>query len=404
MQNTTSFVPRIIVIVFLLATIIFAAWYAYPLLTKKDPETITFYYSAPLSLDSTNLSINSVKLALEKHNYTAGGMKVNLVIVDDGDKTGAWTDSGENKAARIAAADPTTVAYIGPLNSGAAKLSMPILNKRGIVQISPSATWPGLTKPGFLPGEPGIFYPTGIPHFVRVAATDDLQGPAGAQWAHELGFKSVYVINDKDPYGVGIADLFQHEAARIGIGVLGSESVSPDAKVYKPVGDRILAAKPDLLYYGGLTADGGPELLKYIRDQGSTAAFMGPDGIFEQEFVTRTGTSSEGAYITAIGAPPEEVKTPTAEAFMLTYKQKFHTSPDVFGALAYDATNALLDAIDRVHTSDRSAILSEVKNIRKQPGVFATWGFNESGDTSLTLMSGNLVKNGSIVFDKILSQ
>ena len=331
-------------------------------------------------------------------------MQVKLVVLDDGDKTGAWTESGELHAAHVASADPSTVAYIGPLNSGAAKLSMPILNKEGIVQISPSATWPGLTKPGFLPGEPGVFYPTGIPHFVRVAATDDLQGPAGAQWAHELGFTSVFVVNDKDPYGVGIADLFQHEAGRIGMTILGSESISPSKDVYLPVALRILASKPDLVYYGGLTADGGPELLKYIREHGSKAAFMGPDGIFEQEFVTKAGTSSDGVYMTAIGAPPEEVKTPTAAAFIKTYKDKFHTSPDVFGALAYDATNALLDAIDRVHTSDRAAILREVKNIRKQPGVFATWGFDESGDTTLTLISGSIVKGANILFAKVLSK
>jgi len=404
MQNTTSFVPRIIVVLFLIATIVASSWYAYPLLTKEEPSAITFYYSGPLSLDSTELSVNSVKLALEKHHYSAGGMPVKLVVLDDGDKTGAWTEHGEQRVVNIAATDPTTVAYIGPLNSGAAKISMPVLNKQGIVQISPSATWPGLTKSGFLPGEPGIFYPTGIPHFVRVAATDDLQGPSGAQWAHELGFTSVYVVNDKDPYGVGIADLFQHEAERIGMSVVGSESVSPESAVYVPVAARILAAKPDLVYYGGLTADGGPELLKYIREHGSQAAFMGPDGIFEQEFISKAGTSSEGVYMTAIGAPPEEVKTPTAEAFIQTYKNKFHASPDVFGALAYDATNALLDAIDRVHSNDRAAILHEVKNIHKQPGVFATWGFDERGDTSLTLISGSIVKRGNILFEKVLSK
>ena len=404
MQNTTSFVPRIIVVLFLIATIIASAWYAYPLLTKEAPPTITFYYSAPLALSSTPLSVNSVKLALEKHHYAAGGMRVKLVVLDDGDRTGTWTERGEQQAVNVAASDPTTVAYIGPLNSGAAKISMPVLNKQGIVQISPSATWPGLTKPGFLPGEPGIFYPTGIPHFVRVATTDDFQGPAGAQWAHELGFKSVYIINDKDPYGVGIADLFERETERIGITVLGSESISPDSNVYVPVAERILATKPDVVYYGGLTTNGGPELLKYVRAHGSQAAFMGPDGIFEQEFVSKAGTSSEGVYMTAIGAPPEEVKTPTAEAFIQAYKNKFHASPDVFGALAYDATNALLDAIDRVHSNDRAAILHEVKNIHTQSGVFTTWGFDERGDTSFTLISGSIVKGGNILFEKVLSK
>jgi hypothetical protein len=44
------------------------------------------------------------------------------------------------------------------------RLLLPVKQRQncaGVVQISPSAMWPGSTKPGFAQGEPGIFYPTG---------------------------------------------------------------------------------------------------------------------------------------------------------------------------------------------------------------------------------------------------
>lgn len=402
MQNSTFLFARVVTYLFLLAAVGIGSWYAYPLLLEKQNETITFFYSAPLSLGSTDISLNCVQLALEQHNNKAGGYDVLLTVLDDGDKTGNWVEENERRNALAAVAEPTTVAYIGPLNTGAAKISMPILNQAGIVQISPSNTWPGLTKPGFLPGEPGMFYPSGQQHYVRVAPTDDLQGPAGANWAYELGFKSAFVVNDSDAYGIGIANLFEREASNIGINILGSSGITSDAALIEGVGDAIIASGAEMVYYGGITPNGGPELLKYLRSRGNVSAFMGTDGIYEQDFIDRAGTSTEGVYITAIGAPPEEVKSPTAVEFLNTYRERFGSEPDVFGALAYDATVALLDAIDRVGTSDRAAILREVKAIRSQPGVFGTWGFDKNGDTTLTLMSGNRIKESAFVFDRIL--
>lgn len=402
MQNNTFFFARIVTYVFLFVTFAVGLWYLYPTLRGTETNIITIVYSAPLSLSSTDISLNAVNLALEQRNNRAGGFDVVLKVLDDGDVTGNWVEENERSNALVAVSDPTTVAFLGPLNTGAAKISMPILNQAGIVQMSPSNTWPGLTKSGFLPNEPGIFYPTGIQHYVRVAPTDDLQGPAGALWAFELGFKSAYVVNDNDAYGIGIANLFERKARNIGISIVGSKSITPDTTQYQAVGDEIIASGAELVYYGGITPNGGPELLKYLREKGSTAAFMGPDGIFEQDFIDRAGSASEGVFITAIGAPPEEVKSPTAIAFLTTYKERFNSDPDVFGALTYDATIALLDAIDRADSSDRAAILREVKAIRSQPGVFGTWGFDKNGDTTLTLMSGNIIVNGSFTFDKIL--
>lgn len=404
MQERTFSFAHVCTYIFLFCIFAFGGWKFVPLFTDQGSEKATIYYSAPLSLESTDISRNSVMLALEERGYKAGDIEISLVIMDDGDETGAWIDKKERVNAHTAVDDPSAIAYIGPLNSGAAKISMPILNMANMAQISPSNTWPGLTKAGFLPGEPAIFYPSGVPHYVRVAPTDDLQGPAGARWAYELGYTDVYVVNDSDAYGIGIADLFVSEARKLGMNVIGYSSITADPQSYRRIGDVIASSSASLVYYGGLTPNGGPELFSYIRERGSGATFMGPDGIFEQDFIDRAGPAAEGVLLTVIGASPQDVNTPNAKRFLETYRERFSSEPDVFGALAYDATNAVLNAIERVGTADREAVMRALKETASQPGVFATWGFDENGDTTLTLMSGNRVRSGEFVFEKILSE
>ena len=121
------------------------------------------YVSLPLKGPSPNTTSmgesirRGIELAFEEVGNQVGNIPIDLQIRDDGNETGQWQTEAESKNAQEAAADPAAVAYIGPYNSGAAKVSIPILNRAGLLQISPSTTWPGLTKPGFAQGEPGIF-------------------------------------------------------------------------------------------------------------------------------------------------------------------------------------------------------------------------------------------------------
>src|SRR5205807_637361 len=85
--------------------------------------------------------------------------------------------------------------------------SIPILNQAGILQVSPSNTALQLTKnPGPAgKGAPGIYYPTGKRNYARVVPADHIQGAAQADWMKQLGVKKLYVLNDKQVYGAGVA-------------------------------------------------------------------------------------------------------------------------------------------------------------------------------------------------------
>lgn len=174
----------------------------------------------------TQSIVNAVRLAVEEVNSNVAGYKIEVVVEDDGDEKGQWQEAMEEDIAKRAAADPDVMVYLGTYNSGAAKISIPITNKAGLVQISPIDTWPGLTKPGFWPGEPGIFYPTGVRTFFRVCPADDLQGTAGAIWVGDLGFKKIYIFDDGEAYGKGIADLFREKSIDLGLNVMGQETIN----------------------------------------------------------------------------------------------------------------------------------------------------------------------------------
>jgi branched-chain amino acid transport system substrate-binding protein len=368
-------------------------------------KTATIVFSGPLALESTQAILNTVNLALTEVNHTAGGMKLQLEVLDDGDETGSWIPEKEEENARKAVAIKDVVAYFGPLNSGAAKISMPILNEAGIVQMSPATTWPGLTKIGFQPGEPGVFYPTGTRHFVRMCTTDDLQGPAGAIWAKELGFQSVYILDDGESYGIGIARLFEAESERSGMNITGTMSISANTD-FESVAQTIMDSGAELVYFGGITPNGAPEMVQALRsvDSTTTVAFMGPDGISEEDFLIRAGEASEGVDVTTVGVQPSEIHTDAAQTYVRTYKAAYGSEPDAFSALAYDGIHLLIDALRNVGGTNREDILKKVRNTRDYPGISGDFSFDKSGDTTTHLISGSRVERGAFTFVKILSQ
>src|SRR3712207_7892064 len=83
--------------------------------------------------------------------------------------------------------------------------------------VSPANTYIGLTKPGGEPDEPDKYYPTGERNYARVIVADDKQGQAGAALMQEEGVESVYILDDRETYGKGLADQFQQAAEEQGI-------------------------------------------------------------------------------------------------------------------------------------------------------------------------------------------
>src|SRR5207249_3785418 len=149
-------------------------------------------------------------LAVSEVGGVVAGHCLEVVNLDDASpQTGKWDGAVEAENANKAVGDPLAIVYIGTYNSGAAKVSIPITNRAHMAQVTPANTYPGLTKKrGAAPGEPEIYRPGGFVNYFRPIPADDIQGAVGAKWAKRLGAKKVYVLNDQELYGKGIADVF----------------------------------------------------------------------------------------------------------------------------------------------------------------------------------------------------
>ena len=191
---------------------------------------IKIYSSFPrtgANKSQTDSVVNSIKLAFEQAGYKAGNFTIVYGATEDLDdgspaKSGNWDAAVESANANKAIADPDCMVYIGTFNSGAAKVSVPIINAANMGMISPANTAVGLTKP-FDPGEPDIYYPNKIRNYCRVIPADDLQGAVGAAYAKEAGAKKVYILDDNEAYGKGLATVFNNQAKKIGLEVAAQE-------------------------------------------------------------------------------------------------------------------------------------------------------------------------------------
>jgi branched-chain amino acid transport system substrate-binding protein len=349
----------------------------------------------------SNAMVNGIRLALAEAGGRAGKFRVVYEDWDDASaRKGDWDPEVEAANADKAVKDPSIVAYIGPYNSGAAKISMPILNRAGLVMISPAATYPGLTKEGLgEQNEPGVYRPTGKVNFFRVVPADDLQGAVGARWAQKLGAKSVYILDNRELYGRGLADVFQQTAEDIGLKVLGREGVDAKAQEYKSLMIKIKALDPDFLFFGGNVQTNGGQVAKDLVAVGLRARFMAPDGCFETAFITAAGPPNVNgrAYITFGGVPPDQL-TGLGATFLANYRSRFGRDPEAYAVYTYVAAQIVLDSIRRAGVKDRDAIREAVGSYRAEDSALGPLSFDKNGDTTMGVISGNTVQDGKFRF------
>lgn len=179
------------------------------------------------SAGQADLIRGGIDLAIEERRAGLPGWKIEHVALDGGDdETGETSARAEAANARGAVNDESVFAYVGPYTSGAAMVSLPILNQAGLLQALPVATWPGLTASGWASGEPGRYYPTGAPHTVRLMPPDSAQAHGAARKGHELGATAAVVMADESDYSKGMAASFRDEAQGLGITVVETVSLA----------------------------------------------------------------------------------------------------------------------------------------------------------------------------------
>jgi branched-chain amino acid transport system substrate-binding protein len=351
--------------------------------------------------------VNGIMLALEEAKYQAGPFTVTYRDWDDASpEKGQWDPALEAANADKAIADPDVMVMIGPYNSGAAKISMPKLNQAGLAQISPSTTWPGLTKPGVgESNEPAIYRPSGAVSFFRVVPADDLQGAVGAEWAKDMGATRAFVLHDRELYGQGLAKMFRKTAERIKLDVVGYEGIDGKAANYRSLMTKIRMSRAEVVYFGGTTESGVGQLAKDLAANNVNAKLIVPDGCFNHAlFESASPAALNGRIFLTFGGVPPERLTGRGQAFVTAYRARFHAEPEAYSVYAYECARVALDAIARAGRKDRAAVRAALAATHDFDGALGHWSFDANGDISLTVLSGNTVKDGQFSFVKLLGQ
>ena len=291
-------------------------------------KTVKIVSDLPLqgaAREQTETIVNAIKLYLEQINNKAGPYTIEYQSFDDATAAkGAWDEAKCAENARKYVEDETILGVVGTFNSGCAKIEVPIANEASLAYVSPANTAVGLTHkgPGAEPGEPEKYYPTGERNYVRVVASDDFQGQIDAEYMkNELGVQKVFILDDKDAYGKGVADAFEIAAKEVGLTVLGHEGWDANAPNYKALMTKIKGMNPDGIFIGGISDFNGGQVVKdkaSVVGDNEAVKLMVSDGFVTASLFEEAGPENlEGAYGSAPVLNPEDLTGAGAEFIQL---------------------------------------------------------------------------------------
>lgn len=333
--------------------------------------TIKIATQSPLSGGSATLG-EAIKLgaqlALEEQKEKFGELGFDLQLVP-------YDDQGDPKKgvanAQLVGSDQAIIGVVGHLNSGVSIPASEIYEKYKIAMISPASTATDVTD-------------RGLKVVNRVVARDDFQGPAGAKFAVDtLKAKKIFIVQDKTAYGSGLAEAFKKGAEELGAEIVGYEGITLGEKDFNGVLNQVTSKKPDLLYYGGLYAEGGI-LVKQARDKGIDIPFMGGDGLDSSTFVEIAGEAVLNSYITSVAG--DVMRTEDGKEFAENYKNSFSKNIESYSAYAYDSAGVLLKGLEEAIKANegelpsREQVMEAVRALKDYKGVATQVGFDNKGD------------------------
>ena len=358
----------------------------------------------------------AIRYTLEKqYNFKAGKYTVGYQECDDSTaQAGRYDPATCSSNARAYASTSNVIGVLGTFNSGCSKLVLPILNRAPggpVPMVSSANTAVGLTHfaPWNDPGEPNIYYPTKKRNYVRVAATDDFQGPAMADFFRKnLKKRSVYILQDNTTFGKGVAQGFQARANKIGLKTLAFDAWSEKATDYTAIAQKIKDSGAQSVYLGGLVCDNGVKLLKDLRSVlGPRIAMGGPDGWTPESATLAAGSAAQGFYITYAGQPLATLG-PTGKKYIAGLRKyaKVKGQMPPYPIYQGQSTQVLMDAIARSNGT-RTSVSQQLFKTNVKNGIMGTFHFDKYGDITPTKyitiekLKGNAAVYAGVVITKV---
>jgi branched-chain amino acid transport system substrate-binding protein len=373
---------------------------------------LTIYSSVPLhgaSSVAAHAVLAGERLALGEAHSKIGRYRIVLRSLDDSTvQRGAWDPGQTSTNAHTATTDPTTIGYIGEFNSGASAVSIPVLNRLDIAQISPTSTTVGLTSsgPGATPGEPGKYYPTGVRTFARIVPNDAVQAAAQVKLQRRQGCRKTFVLDDGEVDGVDMATTFAVAAQRGGLALAGSQPFDPQATDYRSLAASVAQTGAGCVLISAITESHAVLLTKQIAAALPNAKIFGTAGVAESTYADSAEggipASLDGQVMITVATLNPNSYPPAGRAFYAAYSRHYGV-PQPYAIYGYEAMSLLLSAISKAtdhgeRPARRSKIVAALFATRRRRSVLGTYSITPRGDTTLRRYGVYRIIDGRLVF------
>jgi branched-chain amino acid transport system substrate-binding protein len=372
---------------------------------------LTVYSSLPLQGPTAALSqqiVGGEKLALSDARGHVGPFEVNYVSLDDSNpSSGLWEAPATASNAKTAADDPSTIAYLGEYSSAATAVSLPLINAAGILQISPSSPYGGLTSTAYAgQDEPERFYPTGKRNFARLAPGDEKQARAQIQLMHKLGVKRLYVLDDEDPFLLTLAQMVVADAQDAGIEVIAHDSVDTDATTnFSSEAAKIAGSGAEAVFFAGEPSSGAVSLFGQLHNADPQLWLLGSSALVEPAFTQQLDERAAAKTLLTNSVLPVSSYPVAAQRVLAAYRRRFGGTPEAYVLFGFEAMTATLQAIRRAGArgNNRQAVIDALFAQAPRDSVIGRYAIEPNGETTLASFAVDRVSGGEPAFWKSLS-
>lgn len=344
-----------------------------------DPIVIGLF--APMSGDNAEYGRTfdrAITIFVDQINAAGGihGRPIQIVKEDDR----AQPAEAANIARRFAA-DRNIIATIGSFSSTASLAAAPILERAGVVQLSPSSSHPDFTKQGT--------------YMFRNVNTQDIEGPLNAEFVvGRLGAKRIAVIYRQDDWGLTASQSFVKAARSLGAEVVLNEAVIEGTRDFRTLITRLHTLNPDVIYLALFYADAAV-FAQQAKQGGLSVPVVTNSSLHNPQLIALGGDAVEGFYVPANFFPGDP--DPVVQNFIAAYRARWNEEPDQFAAIAYDSIAVIAEAIksilDAGRPLTRQAVRDALYALPPYRGVSGIIRFDSEGDVHKQ-MTWLVIENG----------
>lgn len=324
-------------------------------------------------------SMRGAQLAVEEFNAAGGahGQQIDLIVED----TASKPEQGKSATEKLVDQDKV-VAVIGEVASGITQPSAQVCQQNQVPIMAVGATRVDVTEIG--------------DYVFRACFTDNFQGAAMAKFAYDdLHLRRVAMMTDKSqPYSTGLSDIFRKAFTSFGGHIVDEEFYEKGTIDFKAQLTNIKAKNPDGLFCSGYFNEVGP-IARQTEVVGLKVPMIGGDGWDSKELIQSGGTGIIGSFYSNHYSNLED--RPEVKKFVDAFTKKFGSAPaTAMGALGYDATMIVLNAIKNAPSVDRTAIKDAIAATKDYKGVTGTFGMGPDRNAEKPILVLKVTKDGFV--------